>query len=109
MVKRYIQIKDFAHRIDFDEVQALKLSDYGDKQVAKFMKNLSIVKYVTKKLEDPTISLAPAQTFFDGVTEKHPYTRSRFSLLSTFIGIHNAKRHSQISAVGGENAHYNRM
>lgn len=109
MIKRYLQIKDFANRIDFEEVQALRLSDYGDKQVAKFMKNLSNVKYVTKKLQNPNVSLAHAQKSFDGIKEKNPYTCSRILLQSTLIGIHNLKRHCQISALQGKNAHYKRV
>lgn len=77
LLKHSIQTKDFACHTALDEIQALLLTDDDDKVVVQLEKTLSKFQSFTKKLQDPSISLAYVRMLFGSFTEKEPSTHSR--------------------------------
>lgn len=70
MLKRYIDIKDVLPELGMPEIDDLLLIEEDHIQVVSTCKKLEDIDSITKKLQDPTISISDTRALFDGMIER---------------------------------------
>lgn len=67
MLQRYVTLRNIIAKVNHEDIDNLLIDPDEDDCVDGVCKTLADLHFATKKLQDPSLTIADARTLFDGV------------------------------------------